>query len=86
MNKALSRLEKTVEFLNETLEIVKGIGDTWVVAANIKDVGEFTKPVVLATGTFKEMYDAHNVFRKIVNPEEAKAVRLLTMREFKAGH
>jgi len=84
--RATDILQKTVDFINESLEIVKGLGDTWVVAANVKDVGAFTKPVVLASGTFKEMYDAHNIFKQITNPEEAKAIRLLTMREFKAGH
>lgn len=82
----LDKLQKTVDFINESLEIVKGLGDTWVVAANVKDVGEFTRPTVLASGSFKKMYDAHTVFRKITKPEEAKAIRLLTMREFKAGH
>jgi len=84
--RATDILQKTVDFINESLEIVKGLGDTWVVVANIKDVGAFTKPVVLASGTFKEMYEAHNIFKQITNPEEAKAVRLLTMREFKAGN
>lgn len=84
--RATDILRKTVDFINESLEIVKGLGDTWVIVANIKDVGALTRPVVLASGTFKEMYDAHNIFRQIVNPEEAKAVRLLTMREFKAGN
>jgi len=85
MTRAIEKLQGIVEFINEAIDTVSNLGDTWVVVGNVKDVGEFTKPVILSSGKFKEMYEAHTTFSSIVDHEKIKGLRLITKKEYKWG-
>lgn len=85
MSRVIQKLQEAVDFINDAIDTVSNLGDTWVVVGNVKDVGDFTKSVVLCSGKFKDMYEAHTNLTNIIDHEKIKALRLITKKEFKWG-
>ena len=85
MTRAIEKLQGVVEFINDAIDTVSNLGDTWVVVGNVKDIGEFTKPIIFCSGKFKEMYEAHTNLSSVIDNEKIKSLRLITKKEYKWG-